>query len=112
MEGPGLGEGWDGWQGRGIKQGERRRRGWRLGAAEALLHLLEVEHLGLLEDLERVVLAVLVLAQPHAAERARPQRRVQLQVGELQLGVLHGVAGTTTPLGETVSSERTGNERT
>ena len=55
-----------------------------------LLHLLEVEYLGLLEDLERVKLAiVLVLAQPHAAERARPQRRVLIQVVELQLGVLH-----------------------
>ena len=55
-----------------------------------VLELLEPDDLRLLEDLERVVLAVLVLAQPHAAERARPQRRVQLQVGELQLGVLHG----------------------
>ena len=55
-----------------------------------LLHLLEVEYLGLLEDLERVELAiVLVLAQTHAAERARPQRRVLLQVGELQMGELH-----------------------
>ena len=55
-----------------------------------LLHLLEVEYLGLLEDLERVKLAiVLVLAQPHAAERARPQRRVLIQVVELQLGLLH-----------------------
>ena len=59
-----------------------------------LLHLLEVEYLGLLEDLERVKLAiVLVLAQPHAAERARPQRRVLIQVVELQLGVLHHPSG-------------------